>query len=85
MKPRNHGGEESWKRWYATRNRNLLEISGELPKTLCKDELDLTATCRYAQSLLANDRVLRYLIKYHPVALGKLSHVLKQFESVVQS
>jgi hypothetical protein len=84
MKSRNQGGDESWKRWYATRNRNLLEISGELPKNLCKDELNLTVTCRYAQSLLGNERVLRYLTKYHPVALGKLNHLFGEFEDVLQ-
>jgi len=85
MKSRSQGGGKSWDRWYETRNRRLLEISGELPKNLCQDEMKLTVICRYTQCLMENKRVLKYLTKYHPVALRRLNELVGEFDRIVHN
>jgi hypothetical protein len=71
---------ECWARWYSTRTANLLRLSGPPPSRLCFDELTLTLECRYAQALLLNPRVHRYLSKNHPEDLSKLQKLLADFE-----
>lgn len=73
------GGEWLGK-WHRTRLANLLRLSGEPPKNLCLDELNLTVCCRYAESLLKNPRVKKYLMKHHPKELSDLETLLVEFE-----
>jgi hypothetical protein len=85
MVSRKHDRGASWMRWYRTRKSHLLEISGEPPKHLCRDQLNLTICCRYSETLFANERVLRYLNKYHPVRLSKLRGVLGEYKETCLS
>jgi hypothetical protein len=73
-----NGGE--WlRKWYRTRLANLSRLSGEPPKSLCIDELSLTVCCRYAETLLKNTQIKRYLMKYHPKELHELAALLAEF------
>ena len=82
MKSTELDGGACWRKWYRTRRANLLRLSGEPPKNLCIDQLNLTICCRYADSLVQNSRVNRYLAKHHPSELSKLQHLLGEFEEV---
>jgi len=66
MKSFEQDGGESQRKWHSTHQANLLRLSGEPPKNLCVDELNLTVCCRYSETLLENSRVRRYLAKHHP-------------------
>ncbi len=79
MKSVSKDGGECWRQWYRTRHAHLLSLSGPPPKDLCADELELTACCRYAQRLLKNDRVLRFLTRNHPLELRTLQTLLTTF------
>ena len=72
-------GGACWRQWYRTRKANLLRLSGEPPKDLCIDELNLTICCRYAETLLKNGRIRRYLLKHHPKELRQIEQVLADF------
>jgi len=72
MISRKQDGGACWARWYHAREEHLLALSGEPPRTLCVDQLNLTVCCRYAESLLKNSRINRYLAKYHPNAWREL-------------
>ena len=54
MKSIEQDGGECRGKWCRTRRVTLLRISGDPPKTLCMDELNLTVCCRYVESLLEN-------------------------------
>ena len=69
-----------WRQWYRTRNAHLLALSGEPPRSLCIDQLNLTVCCRYADSLMKNSRINRYLTKYHPKGLRELQTLVNEFE-----
>jgi hypothetical protein len=84
MKSVAQDGGECHRKWRRTRTANLLRLSGELPKNLCVDELNLTVCCRYAESLMENSRINRYLAKYHPRDLRKLQTLLDEFEKICQ-
>lgn len=71
-----------WKQWYRTREAHLLLLSGEPPRNLCADQLNLTVCCRYAESLIKNSRINRYLAKYHPKAFRELQMLVDEFERV---
>src|SRR5262249_42017317 len=45
-------GGEWHAKWHRSRLANLLRISGQPPKTLCIDEVNLIVCCRYAESLI---------------------------------
>jgi hypothetical protein len=79
MKSVGKDGGECWRKWYQTRHAHLLSLSGPPPKDLCANELQLTAGCRYAQRLLKNGRILRYLGRNHPVQLRTLQTLLAAF------
>ena len=85
MISRKEDGGECWKRWFKTREAHLLTISGKPPEGLCQRELNLTVCFRYAESLKENKRVLRYLNKYHAVALHRLDRLLTEFEKASRS
>jgi len=85
MKSRKQDGGACWRRWYRTRRANLLRLSGEPPQNLCIDQLNLTVCCRYAESLLNNARIDRYLAKYHPGARRGLQALVGEFENSCQS
>jgi hypothetical protein len=80
MKSINEDAGVCWVQWYSTRTANLLRLSGPPPKNLCADELRLTIGCRYAQGLLQNPHILRYLGKNHLADLLKLQNLLSDFE-----
>lgn len=80
MKSAKDDAGAAWARWYRTRRANLLRLSGEPPTHLCADELALTICSRYAQWLLRNQRILRFLIKNHPSELRRLQTLLVGFE-----
>lgn len=82
MISRKQDGGACWERWYSTRNARLLALSGEVPKELCVDQLNLTVCCRYADSLLKNARINRYLTKYHAKAFRELEVLLDNFEKI---
>jgi hypothetical protein len=81
MISRKQDGGACWGRWYRARDARLLALSGELPKALCVDQLNLTVCCRYADSLMKSARINRYLAKYHPKALRELQSIVDEFES----
>jgi hypothetical protein len=82
MIARKQDGGACWRRWYRTRKAHLLALSGELPETLCLDQLNLTVCCRYADSLLLNSRINRYLAKHHPSRLRELEAIIVAFENI---
>jgi hypothetical protein len=63
----------------STRIATLLLLSGEPSKTLCIDELNLTICCRYAETLLKNSRIRRYLLNNHSEELQRLETLLDNF------
>jgi hypothetical protein len=85
MKSFAQDGGACHRQWHRTRREHLLQISGELPKNLCLDEITLTICCRYAESLLKNLRVKKYLTKEHPSVLQNLEQLLADFEHACQS
>jgi len=85
MKSFEQDGGECQRKWIRTRRANLLRLSGEPPATLCIDELNLTVCCRYAESLIKNSRINRYLGKHHLRELRKLQNLLSELEKICQS
>jgi len=78
MKSHEQDGGECFRKWHRTRKANLLRLSGEPPKTLCVDQLNLTVCCRYAESLLMNDRIRRYLLKHHAEELAQMEDLVAE-------
>jgi len=72
------------RQWHRTRREHLLQLTGELPTNLCLDEITLTICCRYAESLLKNPQVKKYMAREHPNELRKLERILGEFESACQ-
>lgn len=81
MKSFDQDGGECYRKWHQTRLVHLLGLSGEPPQNLCIDELKLTVCCRYAESLMRNARISRYLGKYHPQELRQLKILVEEFET----
>lgn len=77
--PRNQDGGECWRRWYRSRLANLSRLSGQAPKNLCLDELNITVCIRWTESLLNNSRVKRYLAKHHISELKALEKLVADF------
>jgi hypothetical protein len=84
MKPVSQDGGECWQKWHRTRKANLLRVSGPPPTNLCADQLNLTVCCRYAEWLIKNRRIFRYLTKNHSAELRKLQNLLAEFEKTLQ-
>jgi len=82
MISRKQDGGACWTQWYRTREAHLLALSGEPPRALCVDQLNLTVCCRYADSLVKSPRINRYLAKYHPRAFRELQMIVDEFERV---
>jgi hypothetical protein len=80
MKSASEDGGACWRKWYRTHSANLLRLSGPPPKNIRADQLKLTILCRYVGALLKNQRVFRYLGKYHSIELRQLQSVLADFE-----
>jgi hypothetical protein len=76
---------ECRRRWYEARTANLLRLSGEPPKNLCVDEINVTVCCRFAESLLDNSRIARYVAKYHTIRLRELQNLLAEFRETCES
>jgi len=71
--------------WHRGRLEHLLRLSGEPPENLCIDELNLTICCRYAESLMRNTRINRYLCKYHAEELCQLKSLIEEFERICEN
>jgi hypothetical protein len=82
MKSFSQDGGECWRKWYRTRNANLLRLSGESPKSLCNDQLNLTICRRYTESLLKNSRINKYLVKHHASKLRELQNLLIEVDKI---
>ena len=76
MKSFEQDGGESQRR---NRKAELARILRGVPQTLAVDLLTLTVCCRYAESLLKNPRVKKYLMKHHPEELSDLEMLLVEF------
>lgn len=85
MKSIKDDGGECQRKWHSTRRKNLLRLSGDPPANLCIDQLNLTVCCRYAESLMKNPRISRYLAKHHPTELQALQAVLTEFDSMTKA
>ena len=85
MKSLDQDQGESNRKWHRTRLAHLLRLSGEPPQNLCIDELNLTVCCRYAESLMRNTRIKRYLAKYHPEELRQLNTLVEEFERICEN
>ena len=72
-------GGESIRKWHRSSLANLLRLSGEPPKTLCIDQVNLTVCCRHAETLLKNVRITQYLMKHHRRALRNLEKLLTEW------
>jgi hypothetical protein len=84
MKSLKQDGGRCLEKWHATRQANLLRLSGGAPKALCMDQVNATVCCRYVESLLENPRISRYLAKHHPEDLRELKDLLDEFEQTCQ-
>jgi len=82
MKSFDQDGGECYRKWHQTRLAHLLRLSGKPPQNLCIDELNLTVCCRYAELLMRNARINRYLGKYHPKELRQLQNLVEQFQNI---
>ena len=80
MISRKKDGGACWKQWYRARDARLLALSGEPPRGLCVDQVNLTVCCRYADSLMQSSRINRYLAKYHSRSLRELKMIVDEFE-----
>ena len=85
MKAQPRDGAVSQRSWKRMRREKLAHILRTVPKTFSIDLLTLTVCCRYAESLLRNPRVKRYLAKHHPGELRDLEALLAEFEIVSHS
>jgi hypothetical protein len=84
MKSIDKDGGRTNRKWHRTRLAHLLRLSGKPPQNLCIDELNLTVCCRYAESLMRNTRINRFLGKYHPEELRRLKYLLDEFEQICE-
>jgi|SRR5579864_188467 len=84
MKSFAQDGGTCHRQWHRTRREHLLQLTGELPTNLCLDEITLTICCRYAESLLKNPQVKKYMAREHPNEMRNLELVLAEFESACQ-
>jgi hypothetical protein len=78
MKPQPRDGAASRAAWKRLRREKLAHILRTVPKAFSTDLLTLAVCDRYAESLLANPRVRRYLSKYHPKDLMTLEKILAE-------
>lgn len=84
MKPFERDGDERLQKWARTRKAKLARILRGVPQTFALDLLNLTVCWRYAESLLKNSHVKKYLMKYHPVELSELETLLVDLEETQQ-
>ena len=83
MKSVKQDGGELWRKWHRTRQEHLKHISGHFPRDLCAQELEMTVFCRYAEVLLRNQRINRFLSRNHATELLSLRNWLDRFEAKV--
>jgi len=72
-----NGGEQRLRRH--NRKAKLARIMRSVPQTLAVDLLTLTVCCRYAESLLKNPHVKKYLMQHYPEELSDLEMLLAEF------
>ncbi len=78
MKSLERYGVVSRRKWERTRKAKLARIMRAVPPTLPVDLLTLTVCWRYAESLLKNPQVKKYLMKHHPEELSDLETLLAE-------
>jgi hypothetical protein len=78
MKARPRDGAVSVRAWKRLRRERLAHILRTVPKTFSVDLMTLAVCCRFAESLLKNARVKRYLLKYQPEKLHNLDALLAE-------
>ena len=83
MKSVKQDGGELWRKWHLTRQEHLTRISGHFPRDLCAQELEMTVFCRYAELLLHNQRINRFLSRNHATELLSLRNWLDRFEAKI--
>ena len=83
MKSVKQDGGELQRKWHRTRQEHLTRISGHFLRDLCAHELELTICCRFAESLIHNQRVYRFLSRDHAPEMRSLQHWLNIFEAKI--
>lgn len=78
MKPVERDGAERMRNWWRNRKAKLASIMRGVPQTHAVDLLTLTVCCRYAESLLKNPRVKKYLMQHYPEELSDLEMLLAE-------
>jgi hypothetical protein len=78
VKPIERDDNERRRKWRRNRKAKLARIMRGVPQTLAIDLLTLTVCSRYAESLLKNPHVKKYLMKYHPLELSDLERLLPE-------
>ena len=63
-----------------TRELKVENYLKQVSETLCLDLINVTICSRYSQSLLANQRIKRYLAKYHPQLLIEMEELVAEIE-----
>ena len=63
-----------------TRELKAQNYLKQVSETLCLDLINVTICCRYSESLRANQRIKRYLAKYHPQLLIEMEGLLAEIE-----
>jgi hypothetical protein len=80
VKPFRRDCSEIRRKSVRTKKAKLARIMRGVPQTLPVDLLTLTICCHYAESLLKNPRINKYLMKHHPEELRDLEVLLAEFE-----
>lgn len=80
MKAQPRDGAVSQRAWKRTRHAKVAHILRTVPKAFSADLLTLTICRGYAESLLKNLRVERYLTRYHLPELRDLEILLEDLQ-----
>jgi hypothetical protein len=80
VKSFNRDNEKRRRNWWGTRKAKVARALREVPQTFTADLLTLTVCCRYAESLLKNPRVKKYVMKHYPEEVRDLETLLAGFE-----
>lgn len=68
--------KESARKGKRTRKMKIANILKNVPETLAADLINLMVAGRYAQALLENPSVKRYVNKYHPDVFTTINGLL---------
>jgi len=70
--------EKRLRNWWRTRRTKQARFLREVPQTLTADLLTLTVCCRYAESLLKNPRIRKYVTQHYPEEVRDLEMLLAE-------